>query len=266
MARPPCSWISATGRLEALVALQPGLQEDAQEMAAAGRDFFGDDHVHAAAALAGQALAFDRGLDALVVGDGDHVEVRVRSRRIRGSRRPRRSHPRRSNGCACPPGRAPRRDVMGDVRPAPLVGAFSCCSVDCSRSGQIGWNRASHCSGASMMNCSKSRASSRAIARLRSRRSPPPAAAAAAACHDSGPGAVRRTAPMYTGAPVSAARSAGPAGNLGRGAEQLDLDAAAGDVAIGHEPDRLVAAQRGYQLGRASLRLTIRVPTAARVE
>ena len=39
-------------------------------------------------------------------------------------------------------------------------------------------------------------------------------------------------------------------GNLGRGAEQLDFDTSAGDVAIGDEPDRFVAPESGYQLGR----------------
>ena len=62
---------------EALAALQTGLQEDSKQMAAAGGDFFGDDHIHPAAALAGQALALDRGLDTFVIGDGEHVEVRV---------------------------------------------------------------------------------------------------------------------------------------------------------------------------------------------
>ena len=37
--------------LQALVALQPGLQEQAQEMAAASRDLLADYHVNVAAAL-----------------------------------------------------------------------------------------------------------------------------------------------------------------------------------------------------------------------
>ena len=61
--------------LEALIALQPGLQEDAQQVAAARRDLFGDDNLYPAAALTSQALALHGGFDALVIGDGDDVQV-----------------------------------------------------------------------------------------------------------------------------------------------------------------------------------------------
>ena len=71
---------------------------------------------------------------------------------------------------------------------------------------------------------------------------------------------------MYIGAPVSAARSAGPGRDLRRGAEELDLDAAAGEVAVGDEPDRLVPAERGQQLPGGRLERHDRTPMVARVE
>ena len=64
-------------RLEALAALQARLQEDAQEMPAAGRHFLGYDDLDPAAALPSQALALDRRFDSLVVGDRYQVQVRV---------------------------------------------------------------------------------------------------------------------------------------------------------------------------------------------
>ena len=64
-------------RLEALVAPEPSLQEDAEEVPAAGRHLLGHDDLDAAAALPSEALAFDRGLDPLVVGDGDQIQIRL---------------------------------------------------------------------------------------------------------------------------------------------------------------------------------------------
>ena len=63
------------GRFDAQVALEPGLQEQSEQMAATSRDLFAYDHVDPASPLAGQALAFDRRLGALVVADRDHVQV-----------------------------------------------------------------------------------------------------------------------------------------------------------------------------------------------
>jgi len=63
--------------LEAKVAPQTGLKEDSQEVAAAGRDFLGDDYLDPTAALDGQTLALDRRFDSFVVGDGDDVQVRM---------------------------------------------------------------------------------------------------------------------------------------------------------------------------------------------
>jgi hypothetical protein len=155
--------------LEAKVAPQSGLKEDSQEVAAAGRDFLGDDDLDPTAALDGQALALDRRFDSFVVGDGDYVQVRVAFDVVEnlGGR-----------GGAV---RGDRMDVNVGLTQARSFGQFHPASpvlllAARSRSGQIGWKTASHCSGASEIIRSNSSASSRAIDRLRSRLLAPPGA------------------------------------------------------------------------------------------
>ena len=152
--------------LRALVAPDPVLQEEAQHVPVSGGDFLAHDHLHPAAAFCREALALYRGLDTLVVADGDNVERGVALRELEDLGR---------RGRAI---RGDRMDVhVGLAHSGPFAGIHAVLSLSricaCSRSGQIGWKSASHCSGASRMNPSKSRASSRAMARIRSRRLAP---------------------------------------------------------------------------------------------
>ena len=89
-----------------------------------------DDHLHAAAALTGQAPALDRGLDALVVGDGDDVQVRVALHVLEDLHRGGGSVGR--DGVDVDVGLAQlRRGAVGHAASPPFIDEFS-------RSGQIG--------------------------------------------------------------------------------------------------------------------------------
>ena len=75
MARPPCSWMAATlQRSERSGGMRPA-QEEPEEVAAAGRDLLADDDLEAVPAAGRHVPCRQGGVDALVIGDGDDVQV-----------------------------------------------------------------------------------------------------------------------------------------------------------------------------------------------
>jgi hypothetical protein len=136
--------------------LDLGLDPQREQVAAEGRHLLADDHFEREAAVARHRSPGDCGIDALVIGDGNHVEL------------------------------ARARDVIEDLDDAggPVGGEGVDMQVGApqpvghaaarprSRSGHSGWKIASHCSGAAATTRSKARASASRNAWTRSRRVP----------------------------------------------------------------------------------------------
>ena len=132
------------------------VDEQRQQVAAEGRHLLADDDLDAAARGRARSPAGDGGVDPLVVGDGDDVEVACAldvledgddvRRPVGGERVDVQVGATRARGRSCAPGGS-RRGRGGRLRRRAA-----------SRSGQIGKNTAHHCSGASATRSSKARA------------------------------------------------------------------------------------------------------------
>ena len=217
-------------------------------MAAEGRDLLADDDLEREAAVLRHRPGGERGIDALVVGDGDDVERPAAGDvvedlghgggAVRGDRvdvQVGAARPDRGRATAAPRRVGPRSTGR------PVIATSS-------RSGQIGKKTAHHCSGASSMIRSNSAASAVIVPSTRSRRVP-----ASGTCD-------RREA--STIAPDARPPDADDVGRRaaldgehrraerepGRGAEELDRHPAAGQVAVADEPDRGAGTERGEQL------------------
>ena len=231
------------------------LDPQREQVAAERRDLLADDRPRRAgrdrAAIAARG---ERRVDALVVGDRDDVELGrpldvVEDLDDAG-------RPVGGEGVDVQVGAPDRRSVIG--RRSPALGR-SCASADgvalrtsgaASRSGQIGKKTANHCSGAAAMSRSKA-------ARLGCDRRRDPLAPRALGRERDRVEPSRRRGDAVRVAPDaedvaagrrSRGRAAPAGGERRRRAEELDGDAAAGDVAVAEEPDRLAAPQRAEQL------------------
>ena len=152
-------------------------QEQPQEVAPSSGDLLADDDLDAQAPIEGHDLGGQRGVDPLMIGDGDDVEVRgeldtlkdlhdpggtVRGERVDMQVRPAMQHRWVVSVARVVPG---TRFVPGARRPHPAAPPVS-------RSGQIGKKTAHHCAGARAISRSKARACASSTASTRSRREP----------------------------------------------------------------------------------------------
>ena len=153
MASPPWSWISAIVGAHGAERLDLRLDPQRQQVSAERRHLLADHDLERQAAIARHRPPGERGIDPLVVRDRDDIELRVPLDVVED---------------LDDPGRPIRREgVDMQVRPPEPLGHRAA-----SRSGQSGWNTASHCSGAAAMWRSKARASASRYAVTRSRREP----------------------------------------------------------------------------------------------
>ena len=74
IAMPPCSWTAAIGPAEAAQGRHRALEEQAQQVAAAGADLLAHDHPGPEPAVERDPAGRQGGVDPLVVGDRDDVE------------------------------------------------------------------------------------------------------------------------------------------------------------------------------------------------
>ena len=163
MASPPASWMSAIVRPSVRYGWIRPLDEQGEQVSAEGRHLLADDDLDGQAPVARDGAPGERGVDPLVVGDGDDIEI-IAGRDVLDDR----DHV----------GDTVRRD--GVDMEVGATGTVRHCSRPChppprprsARSGQIGKNTAHHCSGASAMTRSKARAIDAVVAVARSRRDP----------------------------------------------------------------------------------------------
>ena len=144
------------------------LDPEREQVPAEGRDLLADDDLERQAAVPRDGPAGERGVDPLVVGDGDDVELGVALDVVEDLDDARRAvrgegvdvevgaaepvgHPAASRRVAA------RCPVTSGARAAAARGSRRARGPP-SRSGQIGWKTASHCSGAAAMCRSKARA------------------------------------------------------------------------------------------------------------
>ncbi len=122
-------------------------------MPAEGRHLLADDDLDRQPPVAGDAAPRHGGIDPLVIGDGDDVEL--------------------ADLCDALDDRDHVGDpVRGDGVDVQVGATAPIGHAGLSRSGQIGKNVAHHCSGASAMTSSKARAIAAVVAVARSRREP----------------------------------------------------------------------------------------------
>ena len=147
------------GRPQGAIRTDRLLDEEGEQMAAAGRDLLADDHFERQAAADGDRPGRQGGVDPLVIGDGDDVELRVD----------------RGPEDFLDAGGPVRREGMDvEVRPTEPVRHGR---PSGARSGQIGKKTAHHWSGAAAIARSNARASAARKPAARSRRVPVPGTA-----------------------------------------------------------------------------------------